>query len=394
MNKKNISYKKKYRKYLKKENLLNNGGFLNCGDIGLDMKNNSNYEYEGTLMEGFYNEKNRINIFVEKTQKGNPIKIGSGSQGSIYKGYLIGDDKTKKEIVIKSIFINNENDNEIKNICREISVLTKLNNENIVKYYGYTHEIIDNEEISQSSQLSQSQLSLSTSMSPKANENISMPPPLLGWSLSSSSLKFYEKTENIYLFMEYINGVNLEMFVEKMKKSNNIDYDKILVIGKKLIDGLQYLHSQNIVHRDIKPLNIMIIDNNNPFDIVVKYIDFGISCLKDKNCDNNISGTYIYMSLELYFNDKNVDLFKNDMWSLGMTLYYLFSFEKFVNEIEKNVDFMHIPDYFTKIIKNENIINDKIEETKFNINELNIPKIIEIIKNLLKLNPDERRIIM
>lgn len=389
----NKNYKKKYVKYLNKDNLLNFGGNLDCVELNSNI--NDDNKYMGNFNDGFYNKKNETCILIEKTKKGNPLEIGTGSQGSIYKGYLVDKDKIKYDIVIKKIFLYQKS--EIKNICRELSVLQKLNNENVVKYYGYSHEIIDDSDeikksLSHSGYKSQSQLSLSASES-EFDDNIPLSPSLSPWSLSSSSLKLYEKSEYIYLFMEYINGITLEKYIENMKQNNNINYDKILIIALKLIEGLKYIHSLNIVHRDIKPLNIMMSDNIEPSKIVVKYIDFGISCIKDKNCDKDTSGTQIYMSPELYNNEINVDLFKNDIWSLGITLYNLLSLNKLINVIENDAGLMQIPLFFTKISQNEKIINNVIDETKLNISELNKNKFIEILKNLLQINPDERKII-
>ena len=51
----------------------------------------------------------------------------------------------------------------------------------------------------------------------------------------------------------------------------------MLIIFKKIVEGCKLLHEKNIVHRDIKPQNIMISEENG--DFYIKLIDFGLSCV-------------------------------------------------------------------------------------------------------------------
>jgi serine/threonine protein kinase len=97
--------------------------------------------------------------------------------------------------------------------------------------------------------------------------------------------------------------------------------DLYLTLFTQLTYGLKFIHDRNIVHRDIKPHNVLI--NLNTYHI--KYIDFGLSCYKEKNVKNveNFVGTYNYMDPELLTESLTWNSLKNsDIYSLGC----LFSF--------------------------------------------------------------------
>ncbi len=102
------------------------------------------------------------------------------------------------------------------------------------------------------------------------------------------------------------------------------------IITKNLLYGLAKLHSNNIIHRDIKPGNILI--NTNSLEI--KFIDFDLSTLTNKGnvCDvicDKISGTHNFID-PLLMNRNNIyidkwDLINGDLWSLCVTIYMLFA---------------------------------------------------------------------
>lgn len=82
-----------------------------------------------------------------------------------------------------------------------------------------------------------------------------------------------QRSTNIYLIMEYCPGKNLFDFIQNKKKLS----DPIACeIFQQIISGLEYLHNYRIVHRDIKPLNV-IMDNLEKNKITIKLIDFGLS---------------------------------------------------------------------------------------------------------------------
>ncbi len=121
--------------------------------------------------------------------------------------------------------------------------------------------------------------------------------------------------EHYFIVMEYVEGMTLK---EMLKKTGLLPEDRALPIFHKILRGLEYAHSQGIIHRDIKPGNIMIDKNGNP-----KITDFGIAkILGDKGMTQTGTklGTVYYMSPEQIKNPKGVDQ-RTDIYSLGVTLY-------------------------------------------------------------------------
>ena len=99
----------------------------------------------------------------------------------------------------------------------------------------------------------------------------------------------------------------------KSNKSSN----EILDILIQIITGIKYLHDNNIVHRDIKPQNILL--NNN----IIKICDFGFSIIYKSYMDmfNTICGTPLYMCPEV-LNQQNYTI-KSEIWSLGILFYII-----------------------------------------------------------------------
>ena len=85
---------------------------------------------------------------------------------------------------------------------------------------------------------------------------------------------------------------------------------------KSLFQAINHCHAQNIVHRDIKPDNIMITNNNT-----VRLIDFGLSKASRNNRQlTTMAGTPYYMAPEVLEGSYSK---KADIWSLGVLLYTL-----------------------------------------------------------------------
>jgi serine/threonine protein kinase len=71
--------------------------------------------------------------------------------------------------------------------------------------------------------------------------------------------------------MEHIDGLNIREYMDLHQ--NKIPMPKIKEITKSLLKGLSYLHENGVIHRDVKPENILI----NEEEEVIKLVDFGIS---------------------------------------------------------------------------------------------------------------------
>ncbi|MBN1224583.1 MAG: protein kinase, partial [Candidatus Aminicenantes bacterium] len=117
-----------------------------------------------------------------------------------------------------------------------------------------------------------------------------------------------------YITMEYVSGEDLKSFI---KRSEKLTVGKAVSVAKQVCDGLAEAHSLGVVHRDLKPGNIMIDTNGN-----ARIMDFGIARsltgrgITDKGV---MIGTPDYMSPE-QVEGKDIDQ-RTDIYSLGVILY-------------------------------------------------------------------------
>lgn len=122
---------------------------------------------------------------------------------------------------------------------------------------------------------------------------------------------------SIYIAMEYLEGRPLNEVIQSKK----LDMASIVGIGRQVAAALDYAHQKGIVHRDVKPSNLMITDTNQ-----VKLTDFGIAHFEDasitlQTCSGDILGTPAYMPPEQVAG-QDVDG-RSDLYSLGVILYEL-----------------------------------------------------------------------
>lgn len=119
--------------------------------------------------------------------------------------------------------------------------------------------------------------------------------------------------EGNYIVMEYVDGITLKHFMEQ----NKLNVVNALDIAINVAEGLRHAHLRNIVHCDIKPLNILIDKNLNP-----KIADFGIAKMVSNQTQvytNAIMGSVHYISPEQASGDTVTCL--SDIYSLGVVLF-------------------------------------------------------------------------
>ena len=177
-----------------------------------------------------------------------------------------------------------------------------------------------------------------------------------------------ETSHNFNLIMEYLGGQPFLKLLTDNRKNFKLEYFRIVLY--QVLSALCYLHSNDIVHRDIKPQNILFKMDN---DLEIKLIDFGLSFFHKNKDIESIAGTSQYMSPEAY-NGKITP--KNDIWSMGI-IYYIFCFGK-LPFIGKNTN---------DLIKKIN--NDNIDFVNGRFNDVE-DKDINLIKKMLEKNHKNR----
>ena len=111
---------------------------------------------------------------------------------------------------------------------------------------------------------------------------------------------------------EYCSQGNLLDYILKIGFREEKEKKRIM---RNFIETIAYLHSKRIAHCDIKLENILLDEEFN-----IKINGFGLLKNFNKRINENRNSTSIYASPELK-KDGNVDFFKSDIWSIGITLY-------------------------------------------------------------------------
>jgi serine/threonine protein kinase len=117
--------------------------------------------------------------------------------------------------------------------------------------------------------------------------------------------------------IEYIDGRSMQNWMNDVKQLNIGDALHVVLV---CADALKHAHDQNMIHRDIKPDNILVTSKG-----IVKVADFGLAKALDEDVSMTQSGTGLgtplYMAPEQARNAKHVDK-RSDIYALGSTLYY------------------------------------------------------------------------
>ncbi|WP_027481574.1 protein kinase domain-containing protein [Deinococcus pimensis] len=194
-------------------------------------------------------------------------RIGIGGMGSVYRARRQSDGRVVALKVPQEKYLADAK--FVKRFYREAEVLRRLAHPNIVKVYDY-----------------------------KAEEN------------------------EHYIAMEYLDGESLEQLLEQTPPS----YEQSVQIIRAIADALRHIHAQNIVHRDIKPGNVMVLrgafKDGRLREGGVKLMDFGIAVgkvLTRLTMTGARVGTPIYMAPEQAKGNK-VDA-RSDVYSLGLVFY-------------------------------------------------------------------------
>lgn len=121
-----------------------------------------------------------------------------------------------------------------------------------------------------------------------------------------------------YMVMEFLYGLTLKNYLTA--KGEPLRFEEVVSYSAQILRALSEAHRNGIIHRDIKPQNIMLLENGR-----IKVMDFGIAKLPDAETitvTDKAVGTVYYMSPEQASGKKNIDT-RSDIYSLGAMMYEL-----------------------------------------------------------------------
>ncbi len=185
-------------------------------------------------------------------------ELGKGGMGSVYKVF---DKKIKEEVALKILKPEIVDEKTIERFSSELKLARKIRHENVCQMYDIN-----------------------------------------------------EEEDTHYITMEYVPGEDLKSFIRRV---GQLPVGKTVSIAKQVCEGLSEAHKLGVVHRDLKPQNIMIDKKGN-----ARIMDFGIArSIKGKGITGAgmMIGTPEYMSPE-QVEGKEVDQ-RSDIYSLGVNLY-------------------------------------------------------------------------
>jgi serine/threonine-protein kinase len=191
--------------------------------------------------------------------------IGSGAMGVVYEGW---DPLIARRVAIKTVHLADTLDEQgaegLARFRREAQAAGRLSHPNIVGIYDYG-----------------------------------------------------EDGENAYIVMEFVEGDSLKTLLDR---KNRLSIAATMRIAEELLAGLQFSHDHGVIHRDVKPANVMVTTDGR-----VKIADFGIARIESSNLTQSgaMVGTPAYMSPE-QFTGQIVDA-RTDIYSAGVLLYQMLS---------------------------------------------------------------------
>lgn len=138
----------------------------------------------------------------------------------------------------------------------------------------------------------------------------------IGYQLDHPNIRHtigWEKNDLLgnYIVLEYIDGIPLTTFIEQGKLTRALAYKFIT----EICNALQYIHNKQLIHKDLKPNNILITYNGNN----VKLIDFGLADCDDYEILKIPAGTEKYLAPEQLDPNATLDC-RTDIYSLGIII--------------------------------------------------------------------------
>ena len=263
---------KEYINYEKNTKSIEKIKIYNEKGMEIDDADVENLINDELLYISFDNSKFNILNYVNQYEIIKPIKSGGYGEVLLGKNVL-----TNKIISIKRINIKGFSTNDLYNFSRETLYLSNLKHKNIIKMYCS-----------------------------------------------------YQYKDYLYNVMDYAEGGELTQLINS---DIEIPENKIKDIFKQIIEGVKFIHGKNVIHRDLKPNNILFLDKEKTHVVI---IDFGISGISNGlNKEIIQAGTFKFTPPEILSKNNFQSSNKIDIWSLGVILYLMY-FKKYPFDGENN----------------------------------------------------------
>lgn len=164
-----------------------------------------------------------------------------------------------------------------------------------------------------------------------------------------------EENDQQYIVMEYVDGEDLKTYIRENKP---LSLELAVSFMSQILAGIEIAHENGIIHRDIKPQNILLTSNNE-----VKITDFGIAvALSDSSITqtNTLLGSVHYLSPEQARGGSASE--KSDIYALGVVLYELITGEvPFDGESAVSIALKHFQEPFPKLTSEYDYVPQSLE---------------------------------
>lgn len=128
--------------------------------------------------------------------------------------------------------------------------------------------------------------------------------------------RYGEQDDLVYMAMQYIEGLDLAALLESYRADDAyLELDEVARLIREICAGLDYAHAQGVIHRDVKPSNIMIDREGHAI-----ITDFGLAMLAEVTTQGNVLGSPHYLSPEQAISSAKV-VPQSDLYSVGVILY-------------------------------------------------------------------------